>query len=201
MVFRKLLVTVVAITAASWVADEYDRSKESQRKHAALLEQQAVWDAKLEQRKRQLQTYRDAAEELRSNKFMKKVAWSAARHAILAILLPWLGNLAEQAYFALDALDLADLVSTISDLSDSMIGIQDAYDSLTSVGPLHFGGDNVVNPNDYVQSSSTGDWYKNVSSVTTDMAPGTQVDSWTASQIQEKIEEAKKAYETANKFF
>jgi hypothetical protein len=33
------------------------------------------------------------------------------------------------------------------------------------------------------------------------MAPDTQVDDWTASQIQEKIEEAKKAHDAANKFF
>jgi hypothetical protein len=70
-----------------------------------------LWAAKLEARAWELKAERDAAEELRQKKFMKKVAWSAARHAVMAILLPGIGNLAEKAYFALDAMDLADLVS------------------------------------------------------------------------------------------
>jgi hypothetical protein len=117
MGFKTGLFSILAIAATAWAIDDFEKfeaekKKTAQRqKNQALLEQQAVWVAKLEARAQQLRIERDAAEELRQKKFMKKVAWSAVRHAVMAILLPGIGNLAEKAYFALDAMDLTDLIS------------------------------------------------------------------------------------------
>lgn len=103
---------LVGAAAVVWAADDIVTSKKNaqQKKCQALLEQKALWIKKLETRKKQLKAEREAAEELRQKKFFKKVAWSAVRHAVMAILLPGIGNLAEKAYFTLDAMDLADLI-------------------------------------------------------------------------------------------